>query len=176
MTSTPADTERKVRQLENDVDSIYDILARIEKTQGDHSGQLTDLAAGQSRVGAKLARQANRLDELAVGQEAHATELIKIQTTQQRQNNRLDELAATQDEHGTALSEHGTILTQHTTVLNEHTTVLSDHTTILSEQSMILAEQSTVLSEQSTVLSDQSTVLVEHGGKLDTILELLRTG
>jgi chromosome segregation ATPase len=146
MTSASADVHRKVRQLDNDVNSIYDILGRIEKTQGDHSTQLTDLATGQNRVGATLTRQANRLEELAVGQEAHAAELVKIQITQQRQSNRLDELAGTQDEHGGILAEHSTVLAEHSTVLAEHSTVLAGHT----------------------------AVLAEHSTKLDTILELLR--
>ena len=127
MTSTPADVPRKVRQLENDVTSIYDMLNHIQKAQGGHSAQLTDLATGQSRLGGTLLRQHNRLDELAAGQEAHAVELTSIQTTLARQNNRLDELATTQAEQAATLAEHTGLLTEHTVVLTEHTVLLTEH-------------------------------------------------
>ncbi|UUZ60594.1 hypothetical protein [Nocardioides sp. B-3] len=57
MTMTPAQIERKVRQLDNDVQSIYDLLGTI--------------SASQHNMAATLARRGNRLDELAAALEVH---------------------------------------------------------------------------------------------------------
>lgn len=43
MTMGPADMERKVRQLDNDVQSIYDILGSIQATQQRHGNRFDDI-------------------------------------------------------------------------------------------------------------------------------------
>jgi chromosome segregation ATPase len=168
MTSATADVPRKVRQLENDVTSIYEILNRIEGAQGEHGKQLERLDSGQNTLGAKLTRQGNRLDELAAGQEGHASELAKVQTTLQRHGNRLDEFAAGQDAHTATLAEHGATLAEHGATLAEHGATLAQHTAILTDHS-------TILTEHTVRLDKLATTQDEHGGKLDTILELLQT-
>jgi chromosome segregation ATPase len=49
MTMSPVDLERKVRQLDNDVQSIYELLNKISTTQqrqGNRITELTELVAG----------------------------------------------------------------------------------------------------------------------------------
>lgn len=58
------EVERKVRQLDNDVQSIYEILSRLEGTQDK-------LVATQRRHG-------NRLDEIAADQTAQREKLDQI--------------------------------------------------------------------------------------------------
>ena len=41
--TTPADIERKVRQLDNDVPSIYEMLAGISATQRRQGNRLTEM-------------------------------------------------------------------------------------------------------------------------------------
>lgn len=52
--STPPELERKVRQLDNDVQSIYEMLARITATQQRHGNRLEEISAGQSEQDGKL--------------------------------------------------------------------------------------------------------------------------
>ncbi|GAB3914424.1 hypothetical protein ACFQ1S_00660 [Kibdelosporangium lantanae] len=68
---TSPDVSRKVRQLDNDVQSIYEILGRIETAQTQQGarldaidGKLTQLEATQTTIQATQARQGNRLDEM----------------------------------------------------------------------------------------------------------------
>jgi hypothetical protein len=54
--TTPSDLGRKVRQLDNDVQAIYEMLARIEATQARQGNRLAEAAATQAEHGAKLDR------------------------------------------------------------------------------------------------------------------------
>jgi chromosome segregation ATPase len=65
------DVSRKVRQLDNDVQAIYEVLGRIETGQtrqggrlDEIEGKLTTIEATQNTVQATQARQGNRLDEM----------------------------------------------------------------------------------------------------------------
>lgn len=40
---TPSELERKVRRLDNDVQSIYELLSTISFTQNRHSGRLDEV-------------------------------------------------------------------------------------------------------------------------------------
>lgn len=51
---TPADVERKIRQLDNDVQSIYVLLNAISSTQGRHGNRLDELGEDVARLDAKL--------------------------------------------------------------------------------------------------------------------------
>lgn len=76
--STQPDLVRKVRQLDNDVQSIYEMLAEISGTQrrqgnrldeiasvqADHSSKLTDLATVQADHGSKLTELGTKLDTI----------------------------------------------------------------------------------------------------------------
>jgi outer membrane murein-binding lipoprotein Lpp len=44
MTTVPPDVQRKVRQLDNDVQSIYELLATIQATQQRQGNRLDELA------------------------------------------------------------------------------------------------------------------------------------
>lgn len=56
MSTSPEDTARKVRQLDNDVQSIYEMLGRIDATQRRQANRLEEIATAQSTQGAKLDR------------------------------------------------------------------------------------------------------------------------
>jgi hypothetical protein len=62
--ATPAEVERKVRQLDNDVQSIYEMLATIEATQKRQSNRLNEIAATQTEVTATLADHGVKLDAI----------------------------------------------------------------------------------------------------------------
>ncbi|MFJ6677457.1 hypothetical protein ACIQMJ_40705 [Actinosynnema sp. NPDC091369] len=52
--TSPAELERKVRQLDNDVQSIYEMLATIEATQKRQGNRLAEIADTQAEHGSKL--------------------------------------------------------------------------------------------------------------------------
>ncbi len=52
--ASPAELERKVRQLDNDFRSIYEMLATIEATQKRQGNRLAEIADAQAEHGAKL--------------------------------------------------------------------------------------------------------------------------
>jgi len=54
MTMSPVELERKVRQLDNDVQSIYELLNSISSTQQRHTNRLGELAAKVDAVDEKL--------------------------------------------------------------------------------------------------------------------------
>jgi predicted nucleic acid-binding Zn-ribbon protein len=54
MTMSQAETERKIHQLDGDVQSIYEMLATIEGTQRRHGNRLQELAAKADGLEAKL--------------------------------------------------------------------------------------------------------------------------
>jgi len=58
---TEPDVGRKVRQLGNDVDEIYDLLKDISKTQARHGAALANLNVAVSDI---QVRQGSRLDAL----------------------------------------------------------------------------------------------------------------
>lgn len=43
MSASPGDTERKVRELDNDVQAIYEMLSRIEATQRRHDSRFAEI-------------------------------------------------------------------------------------------------------------------------------------
>jgi hypothetical protein len=52
--ASPAEIERKVRQLDNDVQSIYELLATIDATQKRQGNRLNEIAVTQAEHGEKL--------------------------------------------------------------------------------------------------------------------------
>ena len=121
---TAASEDRKIRQLDNDVLAIYEKLAAITSTQGQHSGHLDALGIQLNRLTAIVERQGNRLDELAATQDGHTAQLNRLTAVVERQGNRLDELAGTHEEHTATLGEHTATLAEHTATLAEHGTKL----------------------------------------------------
>ncbi|ONI90657.1 hypothetical protein ALI144C_02935 [Actinosynnema sp. ALI-1.44] len=53
-----------MRQLDNDVQSIYEMLATIEATQKRQGNRLNEIAATQSEVVATLADHGTKLDAI----------------------------------------------------------------------------------------------------------------
>jgi uncharacterized damage-inducible protein DinB len=61
MSMTPAEVERKVRQLDNDVQSIYELLNGITTTQMRHTNRFNELA---EQVDRKFDSMDQRLDTM----------------------------------------------------------------------------------------------------------------
>jgi hypothetical protein len=62
--STPAEVARKVRQLDNDVQSIYEMLARIEATQGRQGNRLGELASSVAELDGKVGDMSGKIAEM----------------------------------------------------------------------------------------------------------------
>lgn len=90
--SVPAEVERKVRQLDNDVSAIYGMLRDISKTLQRHGKRLDDVDRGVTKVAAVQMRHGNRLDELDGRLADLDSTLNGVVVTQQRHGNRFDEL------------------------------------------------------------------------------------
>ena len=58
----PVELERKVRQVDNDVQSIYVMLAGIQGTQERHTNRLNELAARLDTVNEDLASRIDGVD------------------------------------------------------------------------------------------------------------------
>ncbi len=54
MTMGPVETERKIRQLDNDVQSIYTMLSAIQGTQERHTNRLGELAVKVDALDTKV--------------------------------------------------------------------------------------------------------------------------
>ena len=64
MSMTPAEIERKVRQLDNDVQSIYELLMGIQSTQTRHTNRLHELGEDVGALGARLDALDGKVDTL----------------------------------------------------------------------------------------------------------------
>jgi chromosome segregation ATPase len=68
---TAPELSRKVRQLDNDVQSIYELLTEISTTQVRHGNRLDELGGQLSSIAGTQLRHGNRLDELADKLDGH---------------------------------------------------------------------------------------------------------
>jgi chromosome segregation ATPase len=84
------DINRKVRQLDNDVQAIYGLLEGITEAQQKHSTALADLGVAVTAIRATQQRQYNRLDELDARFEGLAGGLSEVRATLSRHGGRLD--------------------------------------------------------------------------------------
>jgi hypothetical protein len=82
MSMNPVELERKVRQVDNDVQSIYVMLAGIQGTQERHTNRLNELAARLDVVN----------DELGGRIDGVETRLGGVEHRIQGVENRLDEV------------------------------------------------------------------------------------
>ncbi|MGH4020482.1 MAG: hypothetical protein ACRDT0_14850 [Pseudonocardiaceae bacterium] len=94
--TTPPEIARKVRQLDNDVQAVYEMLAGISATQHRQGNRLEEIAAGQAELATAQAQLAASQAQLAASQAELAASQAELAATQA-------ELAATQAEHGTKL-------------------------------------------------------------------------
>jgi predicted nuclease with TOPRIM domain len=62
MTMNPVEVERKVRQLDNEVQAIYEMLAGIEGTQRRHSNRFEEIAVRLDEVDQKFTVRFNTLE------------------------------------------------------------------------------------------------------------------
>ena len=71
MPNTPPDLARKVRQLDNDVQSIYEMLAGIAATQQRQGNRLDEISA-------EISGHGTRLDEISTQLAGHGGQLTSI--------------------------------------------------------------------------------------------------
>ncbi len=64
MTMGPVEIERKVRQLDNDVQSIYTMLSAIQGTQERHTNRLGELAVKLDTLETKVETLDGKVDTL----------------------------------------------------------------------------------------------------------------
>lgn len=76
--SVPPEITRKVRQLDHDVQAIYEMLARIEATQQRQGNRLDELTETQAEHGAKLDEHGAKLDEHGAKLDDHGKKLDAI--------------------------------------------------------------------------------------------------
>lgn len=62
MTTDPGELERKVRQMDNDVQSVYELLASISAQQARHLNRLGALDAKIDNLGVQLSARMDGLD------------------------------------------------------------------------------------------------------------------
>jgi len=100
MTMGPVEIERKVRQLDNDVQSIYTMLSAIQGTQERHTNRLGELAVKVDNLDTKLDTLAATVDTLGtLGTKVDT--LAATVDTLGTLGTKVDTLAATVDTLGT---------------------------------------------------------------------------
>lgn len=70
MSLTPAEVERKVRQLDNDMQAVYQMLSAIQGTQSRHTNRLHELGEALGDVGTQITsfdQKVTSLDQKATG-------------------------------------------------------------------------------------------------------------
>lgn len=77
----PADTERKIQQVDGDVQSIYEMLGAIDGTLRRQHNRLEEIAADLSGIDAKIDSVHDRID-------------TKVDNVHDRLNTRIDGLDA----------------------------------------------------------------------------------
>ncbi|MGI8574628.1 MAG: hypothetical protein ACR2MA_04630 [Egibacteraceae bacterium] len=93
----PVDVQRKLRQLDNDVQSIYEMLAGIAGTQTRHGNRLDELAAQLETMDTQLAANSEQLrshgEQLAANSEqlrSHGEQLASHGGRLQEMDTKLD--------------------------------------------------------------------------------------
>ncbi len=76
--STPPEIARKVRQLDNDVQAIYEMLAGISATQQRQGNRLEEIATTQAGLAATQAEHGAKLDAHGAKLDAHGVKLDAI--------------------------------------------------------------------------------------------------
>ncbi len=80
MTMGPVEVERKVRQLDNDVQSIYTMLSAIQGTQERHTNRLGELAVKVDSLDTKIDTLGARVDSLDTKIDTLATRVDSLDT------------------------------------------------------------------------------------------------
>lgn len=74
----PVELERKVRQVDNDVQSIYVMLAGIQGTQERHTNRLNELAARLDVVNDELGARIDGVEARLAGVESRLDEVLHL--------------------------------------------------------------------------------------------------
>jgi X-X-X-Leu-X-X-Gly heptad repeat protein len=93
---TTPDLSRKVRQLDNDVQAVYEMLARIEATQQRHGNRLDELATAVDQLAPAVGQLSTGVDQLSTGVDQLSTGVDQLSTG-------VDQLSSTQTAQGTKL-------------------------------------------------------------------------
>jgi peptidoglycan hydrolase CwlO-like protein len=75
---TPAEVERKVRQLDNDVQSIYELLMGIQSTQTRHTNRLHELGEDLGSLDAKVDSLDTKVDSLDTKVDSLGTQMDEV--------------------------------------------------------------------------------------------------
>ena len=78
MAMNPVELERKVRQVDNDVQSIYVMLAGIQGTQERHTNRLNELAARLDVVNDELGSRIDAVEDRLGGVESRLDEVLDL--------------------------------------------------------------------------------------------------
>lgn len=62
-TLTPAEIDHKIKQHDNEVEAIYEILTSVRNTQADHTRRLDVLDAKADQLAARVEEQGAKLDD-----------------------------------------------------------------------------------------------------------------
>jgi outer membrane murein-binding lipoprotein Lpp len=98
MPMTPAEVERKVRQLDHDVQSIYELLMTIQSTQTRHTNRLHELGEDVGSLG-------TRVDNLDTKVDALDTKVDNLDTKVDALDTKVDALDTKVDALGTQMGE-----------------------------------------------------------------------
>ena len=100
---TTPDLSRKVRQLDNDVQSIYEILARIELTQGRHTNRFNEMGHDLDGLRARLDAHDGRFDAHDARFDAHDARFDAIDARLDTHDTRFDAIDTRLDNLDTKL-------------------------------------------------------------------------
>ncbi len=101
MTMGPVEIERKLRQLDNDVQSIYTMLSAIQGTQERHTNRLGELAVKVDSLdgkvdtlGAKVESLDTKIDTLATSVDSLDTKIDTLATRVDSLDGKIDTVLA----------------------------------------------------------------------------------
>ena len=86
----PLEAERKIRQLDNDVQSIYEMLAEIAATQRRQGNRLAEVDTKLTEVDTKLTEVDTKLTEVDTKLTEVDTKLTEVNGQLNAMNGRLD--------------------------------------------------------------------------------------
>ena len=78
MPMTPAEVERKVRQLDNDVQSIYELLMAIQSTQTRHTNRLHELGEDVGSLSTRVDALDTKVDTLDAKVDTLGTQMSEV--------------------------------------------------------------------------------------------------
>jgi len=78
---TSGSIEQKVRQLDNDVHAIYELIFKISTTQGRHTNRLAEITEDIAAIRAGVAGHDARFEALETTLDAHGARFEALETT-----------------------------------------------------------------------------------------------